>query len=93
MHAEIHNVFGLTWDKVVTEEFEKHNPNTRIFQMTRSAFAGMQRYTFGWSGDSGNGDDVTQAGKNSLHKFRWPFPPGWAVFPSGVVIFRAIAAI
>ncbi|GET34782.1 alpha-glucosidase [Prolixibacter bellariivorans] len=63
MHAEIHNVFGLTWDKVVTEEFEKHNPNTRIFQMTRSAFAGMQRYTFGWSGDSGNGDDVTQGWK------------------------------
>jgi len=63
MHAEIHNVFGLTWDKVVTEEFEKHNPNTRIFQMTRSAFAGMQRYTFGWSGDAGNGEDVTKGWK------------------------------
>ena len=59
MHDEIHNVYGLTWDKVVTEQFEKHNPNTRIFQMTRAAFAGMQRYTFGWSGDSGNGNDVT----------------------------------
>jgi len=60
MHNEIHNVYGLTWDKVVTEQFEKHNPNTRIFQMTRSGFAGMQRYTFGWSGDAGNGEDVTQ---------------------------------
>ncbi len=59
MHAEIHNVYGLTWDKVVTEQFEKRNPNTRIFQMTRSAFAGMQRFTFGWSGDTGNGYDVT----------------------------------
>lgn len=58
MHNEIHNVYGLTWDKVVTEQFEKRNPNKRIFQMTRSAFAGMQRYTFGWSGDSGNGDNV-----------------------------------
>lgn len=58
-HNEIHNVYGFTWDKVVTEQFEKHNPNTRIFQMTRSAFAGMQRYTFGWSGDSGNGNDVS----------------------------------
>ncbi len=57
-HNEIHNVYGFTWDKVVTEQFEKHNPNTRIFQMTRAAFAGMQRYTFGWSGDSGNGNDV-----------------------------------
>lgn len=59
MHNEIHNVYGLTWDKVVTEEFDKRNPNRRIFQMTRSAFAGMQRYTFGWSGDSGNGSNVT----------------------------------
>ncbi len=63
MHNEIHNVYGLTWDKVVSEQFEKHNPNTRIFQMTRAAFAGMQRYTFGWSGDSGNGNDVTNGWK------------------------------
>ncbi len=59
-HNEIHNVYGLLWDKVVTEQFEKLNPNTRIFQMTRAAYAGMQRYTFGWSGDSGNGNDVTK---------------------------------
>ncbi|HKJ42126.1 MAG TPA: glycoside hydrolase family 31 protein, partial [Sunxiuqinia sp.] len=63
MHDEIHNVYGLTWDKVVTEQFNKRNPNTRIFQMTRAGFAGMQRYTFGWSGDSGNGNDVTQGWK------------------------------
>lgn len=60
MHDEIHNVYGLTWDKVVTEQFEKHNPNTRIFQMTRAAYAGLQRYTFGWSGDAGNGNDVLE---------------------------------
>lgn len=60
MHNEIHNVYGLTWDKVVTEQFEKHNPNKRIFQMTRAAYAGLQRYTFGWSGDSGNGNDVLE---------------------------------
>ncbi|MCF8367130.1 MAG: DUF4968 domain-containing protein, partial [Bacteroidales bacterium] len=60
MHDEIHNVYGLTWDKVVTEQFEKSNPNTRIFQMTRAGFAGMQRYTFGWSGDAGNGEEVTE---------------------------------
>ncbi len=60
MHDEIHNVYGLTWDKVVKEQFEKHNPNKRIFQMTRSAFAGLQRYTFGWTNDSGNGNDVLE---------------------------------
>ena len=58
MHNEIHNVYGFSWDKVVTEQFEKRNPNRRVFQMTRAAYAGMQRYTFGWSGDSGNGNDV-----------------------------------
>jgi alpha-glucosidase len=58
MHSEIHNVYGLTWDKVVKEQFEKRNPNKRIFQMTRSAYAGLQRYTFAWTGDSGNGNDV-----------------------------------
>ncbi|WP_187263757.1 glycoside hydrolase family 31 protein [Pontibacter beigongshangensis] len=58
MHDEIHNVYGLTWDKIVTEQFEKHNPNQRIFQMTRAAYAGLQRYTFGWSGDAGNGNNV-----------------------------------
>jgi alpha-glucosidase len=60
MHDEIHNVYGLTWDKVVKEQFEKRNPNRRIFQMTRAAFAGMQRYTFGWTGDSGNGNNVLE---------------------------------
>lgn len=59
MHDEIHNVYGLTWDKVVTEQFNKRNPNQRVFQMTRAAYAGVQRYAFGWSGDSGNGEDVT----------------------------------
>lgn len=65
MHDEIHNVYGLTWDKVVTEQFEKRNPNRRVFQMTRAAYSGLQRYTFGWSGDSGNGDDVSK-GWNKL---------------------------
>lgn len=65
MHDEIHNVYGLSWDKVVKEQFDKHNPNQRIFQMTRAAYAGLQRYTFGWSGDSGRGSDVL-SGWNQL---------------------------
>lgn len=60
MHDEIHNVYGLTWDKVVTEQFNKRNPNQRIFQMTRAAYAGLQRYTFGWTGDSGNPYEVEE---------------------------------
>lgn len=60
MHDEIHNVYGLTWDKVVKEQFEKRNPDKRVFQMTRAAYAGLQRYTFGWTGDSGCADDVNK---------------------------------
>ncbi len=60
MHDRIHNVYGLTWDKVVTEQFIKRNPGKRIFQMTRAGYAGIQRYAFSWTGDSGNGADVTQ---------------------------------
>lgn len=60
MHDEIHNVYGLTWDKVVTDQFNKRNPDKRIFQMTRAAYAGLQRYTFGWTGDSGCADDVNK---------------------------------
>lgn len=71
MHDEIHNVYGLTWDKIVTEQFYKHNPNKRIFQMTRAAYAGLQRYTFGWSGDAGNGNNILD---------------GWAQFANQVPI-------
>ncbi len=81
MHAEIHNVYGLTWDKVVTEQFEKHNPNQRIFQMTRAAFSGMQRYTFGWSGDSGNGRDVTDGWDNLANQIPVGLSAGMGLIP------------
>ena len=60
MHSEIHNVYGLTWDKVVKEQFELRNPDRRVFQMTRAAYAGLQKYTFGWTGDSGCAEGVTK---------------------------------
>ncbi len=81
MHDEIHNVYGLTWDKVVTEQFEKHNPNQRVFQMTRAAYAGMQRYTFGWSGDSGNGQDVTDGWDNMANQIPVGLSAGMGLIP------------
>lgn len=60
-HGKIHNVYGLYWDRVVTEQFEKRNPDRRLFQMTRSAFAGMQRYCFSWTGDSGSDRRMTDS--------------------------------
>lgn len=81
MHDEIHNVYGFTWDKVVTEQFEKNNPGKRIFQMTRSAFAGMQRYTFGWSGDAGNGNDVTNGWNRLRHQIPLALSSGLCGIP------------
>ncbi|TXD82665.1 glycoside hydrolase family 31 protein [Subsaximicrobium wynnwilliamsii] len=81
MHDEIHNVYGLTWDKVVTEQFEKHNPNQRVFQMTRAAYSGIQRYAFGWSGDSGNGEDVTDGWANLANQIPLGLSAGLGLIP------------
>lgn len=81
MHSEIHNVYGLTWDRVVTQQFEKRNPNTRIFQMTRAGYAGMQRYTFGWSGDSGNGNNVLEGWSNLQGQLPLAMSAGLGLIP------------
>ena len=81
MHAEIHNVYGLTWDKVVTEQFEKHNPNQRPFQMTRAAYAGLQRYAFGWSGDAGNGGNVHEGWQQFENQIPVALSAGMGLIP------------
>lgn len=81
MHDEIHNVYGFTWDKVVTEQFYKHNPNKRIFQMTRAAYAGLQRYTFGWSGDSGNGNNVLDGWSQFANQIPVGLSAGMGIIP------------
>ena len=81
MHDEIHNVYGLTWDKVVTEQFEKHNPNQRVFQMTRAAYAGLQRYTFGWSGDAGNGSNVLDGWRQFENQIPMALSAGMGLIP------------
>lgn len=81
MHNEMHNVYGLTWDKVVKEQFENRNPNKRIFQMTRSGFAGMQRYTFGWSGDSGNGNNVLEGWNQLANQIPLSLSAGMGLIP------------
>ncbi len=81
MHDEIHNVYGLTWDKVVTEEFEKRNPGQRIFQMTRAGYSGMQRYTFGWSGDAGNGSSVLDGWSRLSNQIQVGLSAGMGLIP------------
>jgi len=50
--SEIHNVYSLEWNKIVYENWKSEFPEKRLFNLSRSGFAGMQRYsTFPWSGD------------------------------------------
>ncbi len=49
---EVHNVYGHYWNKMLANNYAKEYPNTRLFHLNRSGFAGSQRYNiFPWSGD------------------------------------------
>jgi len=49
--------------------------------MTRSAFAGMQRYTFGWSGDSGNGNNVLDGWNQLANQIPLSLSAGMGLIP------------
>jgi alpha-glucosidase (family GH31 glycosyl hydrolase) len=48
----VHNIYSLIWARFIDEKYAAHYPNERLFNLIRSGYAGMQRYsTFPWSGD------------------------------------------
>ncbi len=48
----VHNVYNLLWARTVHETFSEQRPNRRVVNLTRSGYAGIQRYgVFTWSGD------------------------------------------
>lgn len=58
---ETHNLYSLIWAGDIKRGFEKYFPEKRLFDLIRSGYAGMQRFsTFPWSGD-------TQRSWTSLH--------------------------
>ncbi len=49
---QVHNIYGHYWDKMLFEKYAENYPNTRLFHLQRSGFAGSQRYSaFPWTGD------------------------------------------
>jgi len=49
---EVHNIYGHYWDRMLYEKYAQFYPNTRLFHLQRSGFAGSQRYSaFPWTGD------------------------------------------
>ncbi len=50
--AKVHNIYNLLWAKTIDDGFRQYRPNERLFNLTRSGFAGIQRHgVFTWSGD------------------------------------------
>lgn len=49
---ESHNLYGFQMARSSFESFQKYGGNKRPFVMTRSGFAGIQRYATVWSGDN-----------------------------------------
>ncbi len=53
--AKVHNIYNLLWAKTVYDGLTTLRPNHRVFNLTRSGYAGIQRYgVIPWSADVGN---------------------------------------
>ena len=49
---KVHNIFDLLWAKTIFNGYNKFRTGQRIFNLTRSGYAGIQRYgVIPWSGD------------------------------------------
>ncbi len=51
-HAEVHNLTGLLNSRATTEGLLRLRPDERPFVMTRSTFAGGQKWAVTWTGDN-----------------------------------------
>jgi alpha-glucosidase len=50
-HREAHNVYGLLMNRAGYDGIRRHRPAARPFLISRSGWAGMQRYSGSWTGD------------------------------------------
>jgi alpha-glucosidase len=53
-HVELHNLYGMENSRATFEGLRRINPNLRPFVLTRSTYAGGQRYATTWTGDNGS---------------------------------------
>jgi alpha-glucosidase len=51
-HAEVHNLYGLSMARAASEAMTRLRPDRRSFVLSRSGFAGIQRYAAVWTGDN-----------------------------------------
>jgi oligosaccharide 4-alpha-D-glucosyltransferase len=56
---KIHNIYALLYAKLIYDGYRKDFPEKRVFNLTRSGFAGIQRFgTVNWSGDASKSWDA-----------------------------------
>jgi len=51
-HAAFHNAYGMQMARATYEGLARYRPERRPFVLTRSGFAGIQRYAAIWTGDN-----------------------------------------
>ncbi len=51
-HAQMHNNYGMLMARASTEGIQKLRPGKRPFVLSRSGWAGLQRYAVNWTGDN-----------------------------------------
>jgi alpha-glucosidase len=51
-HAEVHNMYGYGMARASYEGLRAHRPGERPFVLTRSGYAGIQRWSACWMGDN-----------------------------------------
>jgi alpha-glucosidase len=51
-HARAHNIYGMQMARATAEGLQALRPDRRTFVLTRSGWAGLQRYAMNWTGDN-----------------------------------------
>lgn len=51
-HKDVHNLYGFQMCQATYEGLRRHRPEKRPFILTRSGYAGIQRYAAVWMGDN-----------------------------------------
>jgi alpha-glucosidase (family GH31 glycosyl hydrolase) len=68
--SEIHNVYNLLWHRALAEGYATNFPNERLFMLSRSGFAGDQRFGAAhWTNDTGADWPTLAAHLNALANY------------------------
>ncbi|HEY8490144.1 MAG TPA: TIM-barrel domain-containing protein [Dehalococcoidia bacterium] len=52
LHGQVHNLYGMLMARAVHEGLRRLRPDRRPFVISRSGYAGLQRYALQWTGDN-----------------------------------------